>query len=343
VTTPPDTCPDTANDTSTNMAGSLNTVCIVGAGAIGGWLGAGLSRAGCRVSMLARGATLAALQERGLRLGDAQHAVTASDDAPALGVQDLVVVAVKAPALLDVARQISPLIGPNTVVLTAMNGVPWWFFQGFGGPMAGTRLNAVDATGEIASAIAAEHVVGCVVHASCSVDAPGVIRHHFGNGLILGEPSGQRSARVKALAALLVRAGFAATVSPQIQKDVWYKLWGNMTVNPVSALTGATTDLILGDELVRNFVSSVMLEAKEIGARIGLPIDQQPSDRHQVTLKLGAFKTSMLQDIEAGKMVELDSLVTVVKELGTLTGVATPFTDALLGLSRLQAHVRGLY
>jgi 2-dehydropantoate 2-reductase len=258
-------------------------------------------------------------------------------------VQDLVVIAVKAPSLVDVARQIGPLIGPYTVVLTAMNGVPWWFFNGFGGNFAGTQLQAVDANGEIAAALPAAHVVGCVVHASCSVTAPGVIRHHFGNGLIIGEPSGQQSQRVLALTELLVRAGFSATVSAQIQKDVWYKLWGNMTVNPISALTGATTDLILGDELVRNFVSSVMLEAKEIGARLGIPIDQLPEDRHQVTRKLGAFKTSMLQDMEAGKAVELDALVTVVKELGTLTGVNTPFTDALLGLSRLQARVRGLY
>jgi 2-dehydropantoate 2-reductase len=326
-----------------NNTPTFHNVCMVGAGAIGGWLGAGLAQAGCHVSALARGATLAALQTDGLRLGGTQHPVTASGDAAALGEQDLVVVAVKAPGLLEVARQMSPLIGPHTVVLTAMNGVPWWFFQDFGGAFEGTRLTAVDATGEITSAIAARHVIGCVVHASCSVDAPGVIRHHFGNGLILGEPSGQTTGRVQALAALLVRAGFAATVSHQIQKDVWYKLWGNMTVNPVSALTGATTDLILGDELVRNFVSAVMLEAKEIGARIGIPIDQQPADRHLVTLKLGAFKTSMLQDVEAGKAVELDALVTVVKELGTLTGVATPFTDALLGLSRLQARVRGLY
>lgn len=325
------------------MTPSFSTVCVVGCGAIGGWIGAGLARAGCQVSVFARGATLTALQQHGLRLGDAQHAVTARADAAKLGVQDLVVVAVKAPALRDVALQIGPLIGPHTVVLTAMNGVPWWFFQGFGGALAGTRLAAVDATGEIAAAIAAASVIGCVVHASCSVDSPGVIRHHFGNGLIIGEPSGQATERVQALAALLTRAGFAATVSPQVQKDVWYKLWGNMTVNPISALTGATTDLILDDELVRNFVSSVMLEAKEIGARIGIPIDQQPSDRHQVTRKLGAFKTSMLQDVEAGKAVELDALVTVVKELGTLTGVATPFTDALLGLSRLQARVRGLY
>jgi len=325
------------------MTTTFSKICVVGCGAIGGWIGSGLARAGCEVSVLARGTTLAALQQHGLRLGDGRHLVQASANSSALGVQDLVVVAVKAPALREVVSQMDALIGPNTVVLTAMNGVPWWFFQGFGGALSGTQLQAVDASGEIARAIPAASVVGCVVHASCSVDAPGVIRHHFGNGLIIGEPSGQATDRVQALANLLVRAGFAATVSPQIQKDVWYKLWGNMTVNPISALTGATTDLILGDDLVRHFVSSVMLEAKEIGARIGIPIDQQPEDRHQVTRKLGAFKTSMLQDMEAGKAVELDALVTVVRELGARTGVATPFTDALLGLSRLQARVRGLY
>jgi 2-dehydropantoate 2-reductase len=169
------------------------------------------------------------------------------------------------------------------------------------------------------------------------------VQHHFGNKLIIGEPGGQASERLKRLAALLQAANFEVSRSDQIQKDVWYKLWGNMTVNPISALTGATTDLILDDELVRGFVSSVMLEAREIGARIGIPIDQQPEDRHAVTRKLGAFKTSMLQDMEAGKPLELDALLTVVKELGVLTGVATPFTDALLGLSRLQARVRGLY
>ena len=321
----------------------ISKVCVVGCGAIGGWIGAGLARAGCQINVFARGATLAALQRNGLRMGTEQYAVRASADAAELGMQDLVVVAVKAPALQDVVRQIGTLIGPQTVVLTAMNGVPWWFFQDFGGALAGTQLQAVDAGGEIAAAIPAASVIGCVVHASCSVDAPGVIHHHFGNGLILGEPSGVVSERVQALAALLVQAGFVASVSPQIQKDVWYKLWGNMTVNPISALTGATTDLILGDELVRNFVSAVMLEAKEIGRRIGIPIEQQPSDRHQVTLKLGAFKTSMLQDVEARKAIELDALVTVVKELGTLTGVATPFTDALLGMSRLHARVHGLY
>ncbi len=322
-------------------------VAIVGAGAIGGWMGVHLSRVGAQVSVLARGNTLQALQKNGLQMhqGGELHTarVVASDDATALGVQDLVVISVKAPSLVAVAAQVGPLIGPQTVVLTAMNGVPWWFLQGFGGSVAGRSLSSVDPVGAIAQALPAPHIVGCVVHASCSVDAPGLIRHHFGDGLIVGEPSGESSPRVQALHALLQEAGFKATLSPQIQKDIWYKLWGNMTVNPVSALTGATTDLIMEDELVRGFISNVMLEAKSIGQRIGIPIEQTPQDRHAMTRKLGAFKTSMLQDVQAGKPLELDALVSAVRELGQLTQVATPFTDALLGLSRLQARGLGLY
>ena len=180
-------------------------------------------------------------------------------------------------------------------------------------------------------------------HQRIEFDGPGVVRHHFGNGLMVGEPSGEATPRVQKLVALLQRAGLDATLSPQIQKDVWFKLWGNMTVNPISALTGVTTDLIMGDDYVRGFISAVMLEAKEIGRRIGIEITQSPEDRHAVTMKLGAFKTSMLQDVEAGRSVELDALVTVVRELGELTGVATPFTDALLGLARLKLRQLGLY
>lgn len=321
--------------------------CIYGAGAIGGWIGHRLASVGCSVSVVARGATLEALQKHGLRLnhdGAITSQAVRSSAAPAdLGVQDLVVLAVKAPALPEVARHIAPLIGPDTIVLTAMNGVPWWFLQRFGGTLAGTRLKSVDPEGNLAAAMPALHIIGCVVHASCSLDAPALVHHHFGNKLILGEPSGQPTARVQALAAWLEKAGFEAPVTEQIQKDIWFKLWGNMTVNPISALTGATTDRIMGDDLLRGFVSHVMLEAKEIGARLGIVINQQPEDRHAVTLKLGAFKTSMLQDVEAGKAIELDALVTAVRELGELTGVATPFTDALLGLARVHGQVRGLY
>lgn len=322
-------------------------ICIYGAGAIGGWIGTRLALHGCDVSVVARGATLEALQLHGLRLeanGEVMSAPVRSSADPAdLGVQDLVIVAVKAPAMAGVAAAIAPLIGPDTMVLTAMNGVPWWFFEGFGGRYAGTRLKAVDPDGAIARAIPGRHIIGCVVHASCSLNSPGFVKHHFGNKLIVGEPSGARSPRILELTALLERAGLEAALSDQIQKDAWFKLWGNMTVNPISAMTGATTDLILDDELVRAFISSVMLEAREIGERIGIPIGQSPEDRHQLTRKLGAFKTSMLQDVEAGKAVELDALVTVVRELGQLTAVATPFTDALLGLSRLHAKVHRLY
>ena len=322
-------------------------IAIVGAGAIGGWMGVHLARAGAQLSVLARGDTLQALQQHGLQLhqGGESHTVPvkASNDAAALGEQDLVVIAVKAPALATVAQQVGPLIGPHTVVLTAMNGVPWWFLQGFGGPVAGRSLDAVDPGGAIARALPARHIIGCVVHASCSVDAPGVIRHHFGDGLIVGEPSGETTPRVQALHALLRLAGFNATLSPQIQKDIWYKLWGNMTINPISAFTGATTDRILDDPLVRQFISGVMLEAKAIGAQIGIPIAQEPEDRHAVTRKLGAFRTSMLQDVQASKPVELDALVSAVRELGQLTQVPTPLTDVLLGLSRLHAQGLGLY
>jgi 2-dehydropantoate 2-reductase len=322
-------------------------VCIVGAGAIGGWLGAGLAQAGCAVSFLARGETLKALQTQSLKLQsgtqpEQTHAVRASNSAAELGVQNLVIIAVKAPALREVALQIAPLLGKDTVVLTAMNGVPWWFLQGFGGELADHSLSSVDATGDIAKAIPSAHIIGGVVHASCSVTSPGVIRHAFGNKMIVGEPSGQITTRITALAALLEKAGFEAPIAEQIQRDIWFKLWGNMTMNPVSAITGATTTQVLDDDLVRGFCSNVMLEAKDIGARLGIPIDQHPEDRHAVTRKLGSFKTSMLQDVEAGKAVELDALVGAVKELGQLTQVRTPYTDALLGLARLHARVHGL-
>jgi 2-dehydropantoate 2-reductase len=326
----------------------IQRICIVGAGSIGGWIGAKLSRCvGVQLSVFARGATLSALHRDGLQLQtkDAliQTLVKASNDANELGEQDLVILAVKAPAVREVAAQITPLLGKDTMLLSAMNGVPWWFFNGFGGSLAGTQLQSIDADGQIAAHLKAQHIIGSVVHASSSIQSPGVITHNFGNGLIIGEPSGAPTPRVQALLALLKEAGFDATLSPQIQKDIWYKLWGNMTVNPVSAITGATTDKILGDDLLRGFISSVMLEAKAIGDHIGIPIAQQPQDRHQVTLRLGAFKTSMLQDVEAGRAVELDALVSSVREIGQLCNIPTPWTDALLGLARVHARRHLLY
>lgn len=329
------------------MTSRYKKIAIVGAGAIGGWIGNKLAKDGAQVSVLARNQTLANIKNHGLKLFENNTEsivkVTASDNAEDLGVQDLVIVALKAPSLPALAPQIKPLIGKNTVILTAMNGIPWWFLHNFGGTLKNQSLNSVDPNGFIQDAIPANQVIGCVVHASCSADEPGVIRHHFGNKLILGEPSGGSSDRVLALESLLSSTGFETNVSPQIQKDIWYKLWGNMTVNPISAVTNATTDQIMGDDLVREFASNIMLEAKEIGAKIGIAIDQSPEDRHVITRKMGAFKTSMLQDVQAKKQVEIDALIGAVYELGQKVDVQTPFINALFGLSRLHAKNLGIY
>ncbi|GCL62958.1 2-dehydropantoate 2-reductase [Pseudaquabacterium pictum] len=322
-------------------------VCIYGVGAIGGFIGARLAAAGgCRVSAVARGDTLAALQQHGLRLRQGGALLTApvqaSDEPATLGVQDLVVIAVKGPALGAVAARIAPLIGPQTLLLPAMNGVPWWFAAG--APALGTApLASIDPGGHIAAALPLAQVIGCVVHASTFTSAPGLVEHKMGQGLILGEPLGGVSDRVQALAGLLQQAGFDATASADVRRDIWYKLWGNMTMNPLTAITGATVDKVLDDPLTRAFVSRAMAEAATVGAMIGCAIDQTPEDRHQVTRKLGAFKTSMLQDVEAGRPIELDALVTVVQEIAQRVGVTTPNIDALLGLARLHGRMRGLY
>lgn len=322
-------------------------ICIYGLGAVGGFLAAGIAATGYRVSAVARGENLQALRRHGLRLESegARFAteLCVTDDPAELGPQDLVIVAVKGPSLCSVAQRIAPLLGAETVVLTAMNGVPWWFFEGFGGRWAGTRLAAVDPEGSIAATIPVRHVIGCVVHGSFSLPEPGLVRHTFGKRLIIGEPDGSNSPRLGELAALLGAAGFTVEVSRSIQTDIWFKLWGNMTMNPISAVTGATGDLILDDPLVNRICLDVMAEAKRIGALIGCPIEQSGEERNEVTRKLGAFKTSMLQDVEAGRMVELDALVTAVREIGALVGETTPSIDTLLGLARLHARVRGLY
>jgi len=323
-------------------------VAIVGAGAIGGLFAAWLSQLPqVQLSVLARGTTLQALRHQGLQLTDAQGTrsvkVHATDDPASLGPQDLVVLAVKGPAVKDVAPAVRALLAPQGRVLVAMNGVPWWFFHGMGGACEGLQLPSVDPDGSLATTLPAAKVVGCVVHISSATAGPAQVRHVNGNGLIIGEPAGGDSPRVQALAATLQQAGFAVTVSPRIQRDIWYKLWGNMTMNPVSALTGATCDRILDDPLVRGFINAVMIEAQAIGARIGCTIDQSPEDRHTVTRKLGAFKTSMLQDVEAGRAIELDALVGTVRDIGQHLQLPTPHTDALLGLTRLMAQTRGLY
>jgi 2-dehydropantoate 2-reductase len=321
-------------------------VCVVGPGAIGTFIGAQLAQSGGQVSALARGPTAAALRAHGFRFQQDGGVLTASvrvaEDAGKLGPQELVVLAVKGPSLEDVAGKIGPLLGPETMVLTAMNGVPWWFFHGLGGPHEGAAVRSVDPGGRIAAAIPVRHVIGCVVHATCSVLEPGFVRHGFGRELIVGEPSGIASDRLRALAGRLTAAGFETTVSPRIQADIWYKLWGNMTMNPMSALTGATCDRLLDDPLLDRFTLAIMREAAAIGERIGCPIRQSGEERNAVTRKLGAFKTSMLQDVEAGKPLEIDGLLTAVHEIGGRVGISTPNTDALLGLVRVFAVGRGL-
>jgi len=322
-------------------------VCIVGAGAIGGFIGARLAACGkAEVSALARGDTLHALAQHGWRLRQGGRLVTgpvrAAADAGALGAQDVVVIAVKATAMADVARGVAPLLGPDTVILPAMNGVPWWFSHGIAvlGP---EPLTSVDPTGHIAAALPVARVIGCVVHASAATSEPGLVVHKMGQGLILGEPAGGSSPRLVALNDLLAGAGFEVKLSTNIRRDIWYKLWGNLTINPVSAITGATADRILDDPLVRDFCSAAMREAAAIGAAIGCGIDESPEARHAVTRALGAFKTSMLQDAERGRPLELDAIVAAVREIGARVGVATPTIDALFGLARLYARVHGLY
>lgn len=325
----------------------MKKVCIVGAGAIGGFIGTKLAIAGkCEVSALARGATLQALQQHGWRLQQngalLQSAARAAERPEELGPQDVVVIAVKGPALTAVAQNIAPLLGPETVVLPAMNGVPWWFAQGLTS-LGSAPLESIDSGGKVAAQIPLANVIGCVVHASTSTSEPGFVQHKMGQGLIIGEPQGGAQARTQQLGDLLRDAGFDLTISPNIRYDIWYKLWGNMTMNPISAITGATMDKILDDPLVLAFVSAAMREAAIIGKHIGCEVTQSPKDRHQVTRNLGAFKSSMLQDVEAGRQIELDSLVGAVQEMGARLKLPTPNIDTLLGLTRLFGRMHGLY
>ncbi|WP_298234268.1 2-dehydropantoate 2-reductase [uncultured Azohydromonas sp.] len=330
----------------------MKKICIYGLGSIGGLIGARLAASGVAVSAVARGATLQAVRERGLELIDThegqprrrQFAIQASQRPEELGPQDLVILSVKTTALPAVAREIGPLIGPEATVLSAMNGIPWWFLHGLGESASGLRLDSVDPDGVLSRAIPAAQVLGSVTHLSAATDGPGIVRHVAGNRLIIGEPTGGAATpRARAAVALLRNAGFDVEEAASIQQEIWFKLWGNMTVNPISGLTGATGDRILDDELVRNFMSACMLEASSVGRRIGLPIDADPESRHAVTRQLGAFRTSMLQDVEAGKPVELDALVGAVLEIARQVEVPTPSLNALFGLARLHARVRGLY
>jgi 2-dehydropantoate 2-reductase len=319
---------------------------VVGAGAIGGLIAAALARAGHDVSVLARGSTLAAIRAKGIRIIDGERdecvAVGASDDAAALGVQDCVVVALKAQALPAVAASLRPLVGPHTLIVAAMNGLPWWFLDGAGGPLDGQTLDAVDPGGVVSAALPCAQSIGCVVHLSSSADGPGVIRRGRGNRLIVGAPREALAERTRALVSALAAGGFDAVLSDDIRTEIWAKLWGNMNMNPLSALTGSTADRLLDDPLTHALVLGMMAEADAIGAQLGLSTGMAAPERVAVTRKLGAFKTSMLQDMEAGRPLEIEPILGVFPELGRKLGVPTPLCDAVLGLLRQRAANSGL-
>jgi 2-dehydropantoate 2-reductase len=320
-------------------------VCVAGLGAVGGLLAARLAFAGHEVWALARGATLAAVRERGLTLVSAQGErrtarIAAASDASALAAPDLLIVTFKAHVLAAEASQLVPLVGPATTIVPMMNGVPWWFLRFGADSGRDAPLSSVDPKGQIAASLPLAQTLGAVVHLTCVSPAPGEVRHGFGERLIVGEPAGGSSERVRMVAAALDSAGFEVERSDDVRRDIWFKLWGNMTTNPVSALTGATCDAILDDVLVRAFMARGMEEAAAIGARIGCPIDQTPEARMAVTRELGRFKTSMLVDAEAGRPLELDALVGAVREIGRRVGIDTPSLDALHGLARLMDRTR---
>ena len=322
-------------------------ICVYGAGSVGGLIAAWLSRAGHEVSVVARGAQLTAIRRDGLRIvsGEKQSTtpVRAESDPSQLGPQDTVIVAVKAQSLPEVAAGIGPLIGAHTSIVTAMNGVPWWFFDRlpFG---AGTlRLESLDPGGAIARAMPTERVVGCVVHFAASTPEPGLIRHNMGSRLIIGEPGGGNGVRTQQLAEALRSAGFEVVTSAFIEKDFWVKLLGNMSFNPVSALTLATADRLVADAHVKAYMVAIMRECLEIGRAVGVDAEIDPEARIDMARSLGKFKTSMLQDLEAGKSLEIDGMLAGTLEIARKAGVPAPFTESLLGLVRVHAQSTGQY
>jgi 2-dehydropantoate 2-reductase len=315
-------------------------IAVIGTGAIGGWVAARLSLAGEEVSVVARGRTLDLLRSEGLFLTDAGetlgaplHAATA--DPYEIGPPDLIIIAVKAPALREAAQAAGSLIGPDTLILPMMNGVPWWF-------LPGERLASVDPDGAIAAALPVEQVIGCVVHASCSRSAPNHICVKQADKLILGEPLRGANRRVEQLAEVFERSGIRIQRSKDVRTAIWYKLWGNATTNPISALTRATVDRIHGDAGTRVIVAEGMRELAALGAAVGCPINESVDDRIKVAEKLGAFQTSMLQDVEAGRPIELEALVGAPIEIARRRGIEVPTLEHIYALTRLMGESLGL-
>ncbi len=313
-------------------------ICVVGAGAIGGWVGARLALAGHDVSLVARGDTRSAIDAEGLLLTDVGDtrcvAVTTADDPSYFGVQDLLILAVKAPTLPLIARNLEALVGPETQIIPMLNGVPWWFTD--------DPLWSVDPELAIADVLPIEQVAGCVVHASCFRSAPNHVVVKHADKLILGEPAGGTSNRIEKLCILFENAGIRCESSNDVRTAIWYKLWGNATLNPLSALTRSTADRLLDEAAIRALMAEAMDELALLGARIGCPINETPDDRMAVTARLGAFKSSMLQDVEAGRTIELEALLGAPMEMAARLGVPTPQLERLYRMTRLMGENLGL-
>ena len=323
-------------------------ICVYGAGAIGGFLAARLALADepHDISVVSRGDQLRAIQKDGLRLveGEAERvvAIQAAGDPAELGTQDYVIMAVKAHAGPEVARAMVPLLGDDTAVVTAMNGVPWWYFHELPGPWRDHQLESVDPGGDQWRLIGPERVIGCVVYPACEVNRPGSIRHLSGDRFTLGEPDNQKTPRLRALSRAFIDAGLKAPLR-QIRNEIWIKLWGNLTFNPISALTGATLDVIATESGTRRLAAAMMAEAKGIGEELGVRFPISIDERIAGAAGAGPHRTSMLQDLERGRPMEIDALVTAVQELGRLVGHPTPTIDGVLSLVQLRARVAGCY
>jgi len=321
-------------------------ICVFGAGAVGGYMAHGLARAGFETSVVARGAHLEAMRDRGLRVvrdgEETRAAVTATDDAAGLGPQDYLVVALKASSLPGAAADLAQLIGAETTIVTAMNGLPHWYFHGLAGAPV-TRIEAVDPGGVVSAALPPEQSLGCVVYTAAEVVEPGLVEVMTGRRFILGEPTGATTERATALADALRAAGFDAPLSPCIRDDIWMKLWGNLSFNPLSALTGETLDMLAQRDDLAAVARAMMVEAQAVGEALGVRFATDVDQRLVGAKSVGPHKTSMLQDLERGKPLEIDALVTAVSELGRATDVATPTIDMILALVRARARTLGLY
>jgi 2-dehydropantoate 2-reductase len=322
-------------------------ICIYGAGAIGGYLGVEFMRAGADISLVARGAHLAAMRQNGLKLliGDEERVVhpRCTDDPAELGEQDFVIICLKAHSITGVIERMQPLLGQRTRIVTAVNGIPYWYFYKHGGRHESSTLESIDPGGRQWRELGPERAIGCVVYPATEIEAPGVIRHVYGNNFPLGEPSGEITADITSLSDLFAAAGMKAPVLERVRDEIWLKLWGNVCFNPISALTHATLDLICTDPGTRALSKAIMLEAQTIAESLGVRFRVDVERRIEGARKVGAHKTSMLQDLERGRPVEIDPLVTVVQEMGRITGIATPALDAVLALVAQRARLAGLY